>query len=154
MTKLGLRRPINPGGVLGTHAAFRKEQIQKLCARLGVAFTDDPESETEMWAQVGERLALCEREFTRPKKRGRNRKPDNREAKLAELVEQEQARAGGTDRQALKRLVAGGATKITNIDTAIAQVSRGRKQLYALRYNAEGEDEFTPFDIERSMLPT
>jgi hypothetical protein len=154
MAKHGLRKSFNPAMVEVMGADFRKQQIQKLCVRLGVAFTDDPDLETEMWAEIGERLALYEREFRRPKKRGRTRNLDNREADLAELVEQEKARAGGTGRQALERLSARKATGITNIETAVVQASRGRKQLENLRFNGEGDDEFTQFDIARSMLST
>lgn len=150
MAKHGLRRAIHPNGVLGGHAHFRKQQIQKLCARLGVTFTDVPDLETEMWAEIGEFLALYQPEFMRPKKRGRARNPKKREMELALLAEQELARAGGTKKEALKRLRDQGIGRITSIETAASQASRGCEPLHRARYYGDGEDEYTMFDVDRA----
>lgn len=72
-----------------------RERVIALCTRLGIEFTDDPDQENEMWAQIGDYLALEQEEFNRPKMgKGRPKKTDDRDVELAEQVEREKNRSG------------------------------------------------------------
>ena len=63
------------------------QQQKALCARLGVEYVEDEVAATEMWAQIGERLALQQPEFVARKSRGRPRLKISREAQLAGEVD-------------------------------------------------------------------
>jgi hypothetical protein len=68
---------------------FETGQLKRLCVRIGVEFLTDPANAQEMWAEIGERLALEQPEFHRPKSRGRPKKMESKEVELAERVEEE-----------------------------------------------------------------
>ena len=86
MVKGPLRREL---GSLGEvfWGELRRVPTRKLCERLGVEFTEVESEILEMWAEIGERLALEQPEFKRPKKQGRPQKLENQEVRIAELVE-------------------------------------------------------------------
>jgi hypothetical protein len=131
---------------------FQRQQIQKLCQRIGVLFTEDPDDIQEMWAEIGERLALEQPEFHRPQERGRPKKLESKEVLLAEKVEDE-IRDGAKDiTDAINRLLARRAISYISIETLKSQASRGAKQLEALRFHGAGDDVWSAFDCYRDDL--
>jgi hypothetical protein len=57
-----------------------KRRVVELCNRLGIEFTDDPNGQTEMWAQIGDYLALEQTEFNRDDRgKGRPKKIEDRD---------------------------------------------------------------------------
>ncbi len=133
-----------------------RERVIKLCLRLGIKFTDDPSQQTEMWAQIGDYLALEQEEFNRKKQgKGRPQKMEDRDVELAELVEQEQSRARDkgksiSDVEAIEILRHERKLKKYMSDGPKSQVARGKKKLEALRFHGSGDDEYTTFDLLRA----
>jgi hypothetical protein len=134
-----------------------RERVIALCTRLGIEFTDDPYQENEMWAQIGDYLALEQEEFNRPKMgKGRPKKTDDRDVELAEQVEREKkiARAQGeiiSDTRAIdllreKKML----PKHTSDGGPKSQLSRGKRKLDDLRYHGAGDDQYTNFDLLRA----
>lgn len=134
-----------------------KRRVVELCNRLGIEFTDDPNGQTEMWAQIGDYLALEQTEFNRDDRgKGRPKKIEDRDVELAEKVEKVQleARAEGkkiSDVEAIELLREQGKI-LRNLDMngLTSKVSRGKKKLEALRYYGAGEDEYTTYDLLRA----
>lgn len=134
-----------------------KKRVIKLCNRLGIEFTDDPNMQTEMWAQIGDYLALEQIEFNRDDRgKGRPKKVEDKDVKLAEAVEiiQLEARAEGkkiSDIHAIEVLRQQGKIPRHSDDNGLtSKVSRGKKKLEALRYYGAGEDEYTTYDLLRA----
>jgi hypothetical protein len=134
-----------------------RERVIALCNRLGIEFTDVPDQESEMWAQIGDYLALEQEEFNRPKMgKGRPKKTDGRDVKLAEQIEHEKniARAQGeiiSDTRAIdllreKKML----PKYTSEGGPKSQLSRGKRRLEDLRYHGADDDQYTNFDLLRA----
>jgi hypothetical protein len=125
---------------------FRRERLQLLCKRLGVAYTDNEEDQVaEMWAELGERLALTQPEFQRPTKRGRARKVEKAQYKIANLVDQSK-RPGETDEIVIQRLISEGVLPQRARETFLSEVSRGRADVRRREFNDPYDDEWRIFE--------
>ena len=155
MAKMFLRKPTNPQSLLYGWNQFRDEKIKSLCTRLGVEFTSDPTKVTEMWAQIGDYLALDAAEFQRPQTRGRPKKETPKEITLALKVQdlQELSRRDGkilTDRDAIQILIGTGTIPTRDMSSMLSQVSRGRRDIEQFRFWGGNEDDYTEFEIMRT----
>ena len=155
MAKMFLRQPTKPHSLLRSLNQFRDKKIKSLCTRLGIEFTTDPTQLTEMWAQIGDYLALDAQEFQRPQKQGRPKKDTPEKVTLAIMVEdlQELSRQDGktlTDAGAIKTLIDNGTIPIRDVNSMLSQISRGRQDLEKFRFWGGSEDDYSEFDVMRT----
>jgi hypothetical protein len=80
----GPLRPHKGGSLQSLYGEHLDQQLKALCGRLGVDYSDNETAATDMWAEIGERLALQQPEFMPPRTRGRPKVLLTREMQLAE----------------------------------------------------------------------
>ena len=134
-----------------------KQRVARLCERLGIEFTEDPEQQTEMWAQIGDYLALNEcPEFSPPPLgRGRPKKIDDSDVRIAELVEKEQdkARKAGktiSDAATIQQLINDDILDERELGGLRSRLVEGRKKLESIRFYGGTDNEYTAFDLLRA----